>query len=331
MLVILSIIFSTASWAQGGESSAEFNPGEINVLPPSPTAGALGKYGLNPVSLSTGTPNISVPIHQISYRGISVPISLSYSSNGLKVDEVASWVGHGWSLNAGGVVTRMIRDEADEERGSLPLPENIDIQDPETIEYLVMAQGDGIDTEQDLYMFNFNGQSGKFVLGEDRRPLIMPAQKLDISYSEDSLVFEDFYIKTPDGVEYVFSDIEMSMTTNQGCSRDYNKSKVTAWYLSKIIHPNGAFVDFNYSSETSINYTSVDQTFQERGYQDFIDCQSGGSSTCGQLIGNSTCLRRTTVLGVKLQSIVYGSDSTVFTTSSRTDVISGKKLDEIKT
>ncbi|MEO9851033.1 MAG: RHS repeat domain-containing protein [Reichenbachiella sp.] len=321
------------SVAQGGESSADFNPGEINIMPPSPTAGALGQYGLTPVSLSTGTPNISVPLHQISYRGINVPLSLSYSSNGLKVDEVASWVGQGWSLNAGGVITRVIKDEADEERGGRPIPEIIDIEDPQTLVFIDEAQGDGIDTELDLFMFNFNGNSGKFVIDEHRVPLIMPAQKLDISYTENSTVgFADYFIKTPDGIEYVFSDYEVSKTFNEGCGKDYQFFKTTAWYLSKIIHPNGAEVLFNYEPVVTNNYTSVDQTYQERGYQDFIDClEGGGASTCGSVSKNSTCVRRSWVNGVKLNSIVYGNDSTVFTTSNRTDIIQGKKLDEIKT
>ncbi|MEO9964786.1 MAG: RHS repeat domain-containing protein [Reichenbachiella sp.] len=331
--LVLTLFFQSSIqlWAQGGESSADFNPGEINILPPSPTAGALGQYGLSPVSLSTGTPNISVPIHQISYRGISVPISLSYSSSGLKVDEVASWVGQGWSLNAGGVITRVIKDEADEERGGRAIPENLNVGEVETLVFIEAAQGDGIDTEPDLYMFNFNGYNGKFVISDDRSVNMMPAQKLNVGYSENgTLGYADFYIQTPDGIQYVFSDYETSRTYNLGCGKDFNLFSTSAWYLTKITHPNGAEVLFNYESSITEHYSGVDQTFQERVLQSFRDCQSGYVA-CGAQSSERTCVRKSWVNSVKLESIIYGTDSTVFTTSDRTDVIKGKKLDEIKT
>ncbi|MCI5055505.1 MAG: DUF6443 domain-containing protein [Flavobacteriales bacterium] len=75
-------------------------------LPQSPEAASLGKYGNIPISTYNGTATISIPIHTIQVDGISVPISLSYHSSGIGVDEQSSSVGLGWSLNAGGVLTR---------------------------------------------------------------------------------------------------------------------------------------------------------------------------------------------------------------------------------
>ena len=69
-----------------------------SVVPPSPNAAALGKYGDIPVSLYTGTPNISVPLYNLKSKKMSVPVSLSYHASGIKVDDVASNVGLGWSL-----------------------------------------------------------------------------------------------------------------------------------------------------------------------------------------------------------------------------------------
>src|SRR5688572_22614956 len=72
----------------------------------SPNAASVGKFGDTPVSYHTGVPEISVPIFTIQEGNLSVPISLNYHSNGVKVDDVASWVGLSWSLNAGGSISR---------------------------------------------------------------------------------------------------------------------------------------------------------------------------------------------------------------------------------
>lgn len=79
------------------------------VLPATPNSSSLGKYIDNPVSFYTGKPEINVPLYNISLRnGFSLPIALNYNAGGIKVEEVASSVGLGWSLIAGGMITRII-------------------------------------------------------------------------------------------------------------------------------------------------------------------------------------------------------------------------------
>src|SRR5882724_12246390 len=94
--------------------SAQFNvPLLTTPTPASPNAASLGKYGEVPVSLSTGVPNINIPLYEVKTGNISLPISIDYHAGGIKVEERASWVGLGWSLNAGGVITRVCRGTPD--------------------------------------------------------------------------------------------------------------------------------------------------------------------------------------------------------------------------
>jgi hypothetical protein len=88
-----------------------------DVVMPTPNAASLGKYGDIPVSYNTGIPNIGIPIHTLSEGSISLPISLSYHAGGLKVGEPCSWVGLGWSLAAGGMISRTVQGRADESCG----------------------------------------------------------------------------------------------------------------------------------------------------------------------------------------------------------------------
>lgn len=102
LLAILSIY----AYAQDNST------GEPTFLPPN--AAAFGKYGDTPVNYHTGTTNISIPIFSITEGNLSLPISLSYHSGGIRVDEMSSWVGLGWSLNAGGVISRSVQGGLDE-------------------------------------------------------------------------------------------------------------------------------------------------------------------------------------------------------------------------
>jgi len=90
-LLLLSYIIIFRLAAQ--ESGVQY-PYVHQIIPPSPTAASLGKYGNIPVSNYTGIPNISIPLYTIKSGEIELPITLSYYSSGIKVSEEASWVGH---------------------------------------------------------------------------------------------------------------------------------------------------------------------------------------------------------------------------------------------
>lgn len=87
------------------------------ISPPkieSPNVASLEKFGEVPVDLSTGTPNITIPIHTLHYGNISVPISLRYHPASLRIAQHEGWVGAGWDLESGGAITRKINWMPDE-------------------------------------------------------------------------------------------------------------------------------------------------------------------------------------------------------------------------
>ena len=87
---------------------------ETRNLFPTPTAAGIGMYGQIPTDLFTGLPGISIPIYEFKSRDLSIPLSLSYHAGGIKPSDHASWVGLGWSLQAGGVISRIQNDLPDE-------------------------------------------------------------------------------------------------------------------------------------------------------------------------------------------------------------------------
>jgi hypothetical protein len=110
LALIFNLLISKTLYSQN-ESSVWYN---VVSVPPSPNAASLGKYGEIPVDKSTGIPNISIFLLDLSEGGIDVSVSLSYHAGRVRVQDESSWVGLGWSLNAGGVITRTMRGLPDE-------------------------------------------------------------------------------------------------------------------------------------------------------------------------------------------------------------------------
>ncbi|MDR6969108.1 YD repeat-containing protein [Flavobacterium arsenatis] len=84
------------------------------IIPASPTSQTFMRYGEIPVDYSTGVPNIDIPIYTLEGTKLKVPISISYHASGIKVQDIASEVGLGWSLNAGGMISRTVNGIRDE-------------------------------------------------------------------------------------------------------------------------------------------------------------------------------------------------------------------------
>jgi YD repeat-containing protein len=239
------------------------------IIPPSPNAAAFAKFGNTPVSYHTGLVNIDVPIYTIDIRDIKMPISLSYHAGGIKVSEESSRVGLGWVLSCGGQITRSIINEDD----FLAHPNaylnagNISPALPSGPEYVTdkimeagstvtfyrvdnglvpvdfmlrdYIYGSNVDYEPDQFSFSFAGQSGRFVMGRDRKPIF--EKQVKISFEPDQSG-HSWLVKTSDGFQYEFAASEYY--TDSQTSGD---QRISAWYLTKIKSLLGEEVQFEYT------------------------------------------------------------------------------------
>lgn len=146
-----------------------------SVIPNSPNAASLGVYGSTPVGHYTGIPDISIPLHEIELDGKKIPVSVSYHASGVKVSQEASWVGLGWSLNAGGCITREMKG-GDDFANSTKYPKGYYFNqvypqrtspDQLTIDRNTVSEGvaqyiinGSVDLEPDLFHLNFTSFSG---------------------------------------------------------------------------------------------------------------------------------------------------------------------------
>ena len=67
--------------------------GSMRQTVPSPTAASLGKFGDMPVSLYTGVPDITVPLWTVQGTPLQLRITFQYHASGIRVEEIAGWVG----------------------------------------------------------------------------------------------------------------------------------------------------------------------------------------------------------------------------------------------
>jgi len=83
--------------------------GQYENFIPEPNAVSLMTPVEIPASHYNGVPNISIPLYNLEYFDFTMPISISYQASGIQVAQESSNIGLGWSLNAGGTISRVIR------------------------------------------------------------------------------------------------------------------------------------------------------------------------------------------------------------------------------
>lgn len=213
-----------------------------------PNTYAFARYGDLPVNYSRGLPQIDIPLMSISDKDLNLDISLSYHAAGIKVDQEAGWVGLGWSLNAGGVITGQVRGVPDfvgtngALRTSLNFMDNTyeDVADYIDREWsaLYQAANNGTDNAPDIFYYNFCGKAGKFYLDENRQGRMLDQEDLKIEFLSDNT----FRIVDERGVVYTFASRESAYNNSFG------GYYTTGWYLSEMTSPSGGELSFDYVS-----------------------------------------------------------------------------------
>ncbi len=240
------------------------------AIPPSPEAANLGKYAQIPVGLFTGTPEISIPIYDIDLNRFKLPIGLSYHASGIKVNEIASWVGLGWVLNAGGIISRQINGIPDEDQNGIlntgiPRSSAVDYTYYNRLYHSVnLQEAFQTDLERDEFNYNFLGHTGKFVFDTNGEVVLIPFDDIKIEFI-DRLYFK---VTDPEGNIYIFNNKEQS--DYYGTYSDqlfdipqYRFSGTTSWQISEIIPINGiGSIKFYYTKTSTglirnFNYTAL--------------------------------------------------------------------------
>ena len=337
-ILIFGLTFLRVAAQQGTEDNVSNLLKPVEVIPPPPNAASLGKYGGLDVGLSSGALNTSIPIYTYSSTNIQVPISISYYTTGFKVDEISSRVGMGWSLNAGGVITRTVMGGIDElSTRKTPTFSTVTRALIDTFLKPVSLSNNagGYDSQPDKFSFNFGGYSGQFILDENGLPVLINYSNVKIEQNLGGTDW-DFKITTDDGVQYFFGGDAAREVTDKNiagseCGHPLPEYTPVAFYLKKIVHPNNDEVDFSYDA-IGYNYkTAISQNGFYKLQSEFA-CFDAEYRTCPDLNNYiSTCITWLRTSGVLLREINSSSGGkVVFNYQARLDVPGDQLLSSVE-
>ncbi len=276
-LIISVCVFNAFVLFGNTESDENHYP---DFIPPTPNPAALIGISEINMNLHAGRPNISIPLYNIKESNVNVPVSLTYNSGGVKVEQLATNVGLGWVLNAGGVITREVRGMADDhplygyfntETFIADFDLGIKINPIDNTEFygfdyydILPALNGELDLEPDRFYVNAPGISITFIYDQKTKQFIQfPHSNASIERVPKSGEVEQWIVTREDGVKYYFgknednpgfSGIEhvssaSSRTFNySGTSTSSGESEpyIQAWHLTDIKTPHGKTIEFSY-------------------------------------------------------------------------------------
>ena len=327
------------------------------VVSPSFNAASLIKYCDHPVGTRYGIPKIKFPFKTLMYRDINIPMSISYHSLGIRVEEESTWVGLGWRLNAGGIITRIVRGENDfgkvendDSHRAVGYPfENIrpcldDCSDNENTSFHEQVCGGQIDSDPDIFFFDILGMKGKFLLtpNHDIEKKFIEIELSSARLNSIKYYIEDNYWVAEDrrGFRYTFKTREKTESYDNYFDYKFESHKVhflsysnqltTAWYLDRIDSPQGATAIFKYNADGD-EYVSR-SAFQKMNINDEDVWDVHYSSYCfPEQVENVQIVSEYWHHNVYLSSISCGDFTAIFNKSQQADVSESSLINRSET
>ena len=308
-----------------------------DIIPKSPEAASLGRYGEVPVGEYTGAANISVPLHTVRGGKLEFPINLTYNSTGIRVTQEATWVGLGWDLSAAGITYEPVG--GNDQLYVLDRPWNnwkqlIDYVNPSKFGPMVQredvafwclhptsqmgddagsviyqAQAEG---PRDLFNVNCLGLSFKFYIDPATNKAKVYGDKNNYKVEMiDNNLNTGFKITDNSGIKYSFRSIEYANVPGGNV--------VNAWYITEIRRPDGDVMAFRYSTFNTLKPIAA------------LSEQSMGSSPVPDIyFEGKTVMPSIAVQNQYLTEIESATELVQFTLGGdRLDLGEAKKLDTI--
>lgn len=262
-LILFFLISNLNVFAQPPSQTQALLP---KVISATPEAAGIAKFGNYPVNMYTGVPDISIPLYTIQVGELKVPISLNYHASGIRVSEIASWSGLGWSLSAGGTINRKMMSKPDEQDAGYLSGPTVKISteiDPAVfsgLDYLRDINLGYSDVEPDIFSYNVPGKSGKFIFNQrDNFNIItMPYDPVKVNRTHPNQSIMLLSVTDESGIQYKFDTYEWTNTSTASSQTN----AISTWMLSHMISSNKQdTISFSYTPRTGSGNT--DHSFSE--------------------------------------------------------------------
>uniref|UniRef100_A0AB33IRL4 Uncharacterized protein n=1 Tax=Prevotella sp. GTC17253 TaxID=3236793 RepID=A0AB33IRL4_9BACT len=247
-----------------------------------------------------------------------MPIGISYHSSGIKVNDIASQIGLGWTLNAGGVLSVEVRgNNMDDytEPEILTEQEVEERRDGKKYPYFfntMLGYSDGkVDTQSDKYSYTVAGSiSGNFVKDNHNNIIQLPATDRKIFIKNKT-----YYILDEDGTRYEFGAGNYTLTKNA------EGRLITAYHLTKI-------VSADKTDSMLFHYRQVPNYYLSQVHFVGRKCNDYNMVAPSSYYDNIKTYSLCTYSDVILSSIVFqGGDIEFVSTDDRDDLGKGKITD----
>ena len=277
ILYLTLFLFTIQGYSQGPE----------NPSAPSATAMNYGKYADIMPNLYNGALSVPISLGNVSEGPLSHNVGLSYHTAGIRANELASEVGLGWVLNAGGVISRSIRGLADLEHPDGYMRKGHLLQDGASNQELEDIVDRNLDNEMDLFHFNAAGLSGKFYI--EHTGIVHTIPKSDIridivcafeyvstgfclnSPGNANNSIDGFIVTNTDGTKYHFGRANLNGITEYAIeSSKYHTEDAhrSSWHLLKIETHDGLH-EITFEYETHIYKYEVNEPCEFFSYADW--------------------------------------------------------------
>lgn len=311
------------------------------VAPIPPDAAAMFKILERPLGTYTGTIPISFPLVQFTSGPLSADVQLNYNSTGgIRVEEIASSVGLGFSLTDGaGRITQSIRGLRDDIGWGMLVasrkPSDLNCSDMESVWLTTMPNQ--WDLEPDIFMYELNGKTGKFCFLENGAISLAENDGIKIEYEMESTPtngIKRWIITDEKGNKYYFGQNKAGTTTARTTST-YTYESISnpsntrpgqasrSWYLTEA---------YDMNEENTLKYTYVNTSGQTiafaGGFRRFYPINSNCNNF--NMISDQAVVK--TIMSEMLVSRIDGRDGYVLFNSAadRLDGTFGRKINNVE-
>jgi len=187
-----------------------------------------------PVDMFTGTPTVQISLATVSDHDLSESVKIYYNAQGIKLQDQTNICGLGWQLQAGSVLSRVVRGlpddylgvSPDNRKGWLYNTVGTDVLNfgntSDTLTTTCTDENTGassdysllngynytVDTEPDIFYYSVGQESGSFVFDNTGAIRLIPYRDVSIvptMVSSSDKTILSFTITTNDGIKYTFN------------------------------------------------------------------------------------------------------------------------------